>query len=287
MAERVVGSVAALRRYPVKSMLGEELATIELDGRGVVGDRAFALVDAETGRVVSVKRPRRWGRIFELAATTAADGVRVAFPDGTTLAIDDDAIESRLSEFFGRSVTVATAPPPGAVFDEAWMRDLKDGADPYLDLTSRVEDGDELVEGGQFMSILGNFFNLGAVHLVTTGTTRRLHEATPGADFNPARFRPNVVVDTPETGFVETDWAGKTLAIGEARFAVSMTVPRCVMTTLQQGEIPADPDVLRTITAHNRVDPGFDGRAYPCVGVYADVAQPGRISVGDDVSLCD
>ena len=167
------------------------------------------------------------------------------------------------------------------------MRDLKEDADPYLDLQSRVEDGDETINGGQFMSLLGNFFNLGAVHLVSTGTAKRLHEAAPDVDFAPQRFRPNIVVDTPETDFVETAWVGKFLAVGDARFAVSMTVPRCVMTTLQQGDIAADPNVLRTLTAQNRVDPGFDGRSYPCVGVYADVAVPGDVRVGDAVTLVE
>jgi uncharacterized protein YcbX len=65
-----VGMVAAVRRYPVKSMLGEDLAAGEFDAGGLVGDRAYALVDEETGKVVSVKRPKRWARMFELAAST-------------------------------------------------------------------------------------------------------------------------------------------------------------------------------------------------------------------------
>ena len=284
MGDSIAGTVSSLYRFPVKSMLGESLDAVAVDRRGVAGDRQFALVDDETGRVVSVKRPRRWGRIFELTASTDTAGVTVTFPDGTMVAIGDPALAARLSEFFGRGVSVAATPPPDALFDEAWVRELKNDADPYFDLPSRVEEGDELIDAGQFMSANGNFFNFGAVHLVTTGTTKRLAELAPGTDFHPARFRPNIVVDTPEADFVDTAWAGKTLTVGETRLAVSMTVPRCVMTTLRQGEHPADPDVLRAITAHNSVDPGF-GKAYPCVGVYADVIEPGQICVGDAVHL--
>jgi ketosteroid isomerase-like protein len=68
----VAGTVAAIRRYPLKSMLGEALHTVAVAERGVDGDRVCALIDDGTGKVVSVKRPKRWGRIFELAASTHA-----------------------------------------------------------------------------------------------------------------------------------------------------------------------------------------------------------------------
>jgi uncharacterized protein len=284
VTEPAVGAVEELRRYPIKSMLGEVLARAELTARGVTGDRVGALVDDETGRVVSVKYPKRWGRIFELRAVTTADGIVVCFPEGERVAVADATLPRRLSDFFGRSVTIAATPPAGAVFDELWQRDLKNDADPYLGLPSRSVDGEELIEGGQFMSTQGTFFNYGAVHLVTTGTTRRLAELAPSTRFDAQRFRPNIVVDTPEIGFVETDWAGRTLTIGAVQLAVTMTVPRCVMTTLAQDGAPADRGVLRAITEHNAVDPGL-GATYPCVGVYADVVRAGEIAVGDDVIL--
>src|SRR5215470_13184624 len=59
------GSVAALWRYPVKSMRGEELDSSEVTDRGLLGDRAYALVDLETGKVVSAKNPRKWPNMLE------------------------------------------------------------------------------------------------------------------------------------------------------------------------------------------------------------------------------
>ena len=44
----VIGTVAALWRFPVKSMRGERLEQAEFTERGLVGDRAYALIDAET-----------------------------------------------------------------------------------------------------------------------------------------------------------------------------------------------------------------------------------------------
>jgi uncharacterized protein YcbX len=278
------GVVQQLRRYPIKSMLGEVVPLATVTARGLRGDRVGAVIDDETGRVVSVKYPRRWARVLELRAVTDDAGVHVCFPDGKKLSTDDGALADELSTFLGRSVHIAASPPPNAVFDELWTRDLKDGADPYLGLPTRTVEGEELVDGGQFMNAQGTFFDYGAVHLVTTGTTRRLTELAPATRFDPQRFRPNIVVDTPETGFVETDWVGRTLTIGQAELAVSMTVPRCVMTTLAQEDLPVDRDVLRTITKHNAIDAGLGG-VYPCVGIYADVIRAGAIGVGDSVTV--
>jgi uncharacterized protein YcbX len=278
--------VASLHRFPVKSMLGEVLESATLASKGLMGDRAYALVDDETQKVVSVKRPRRWGRIFELAASTRPDGtVGVTFPDAAVVGIDDPGLNDRLSAFFGRRVSVADTPPPDATFDEAWERELKNNLDPYFDLPSRIEDGDELIDAGVFMSPGQNFFNFGAVHIVTTSTTRQLSEHAPDSRFDPVRFRPNVVIETDDDGFVETAWQGCTLAIGSVRLAVSFTVPRCVMTTLEQGDCPADRDVLRTITQHNSLSVMGSEAKYPCVGVYADVTEAGDIRSGDAVTL--
>ena len=286
MSETVVGTVSGIHRYPLKSMLGEELESVAFDQRGVVGDRVYALVDDETGKVVSVKRPRRWGRMFELTGRTLDDGrTAVAFPDGEAVAVGDPKLDVRLAEFFGRPVSVADAPPPDAVFEEVWVRDLKGGAEPYFGMESRVEEGEEMIDGGAFMGPAGNFFNFGAVHLVTSSSIDELTRHAPQSRFDADRFRPNLVVDTDDGGFVETAWQGQTLQIGPVQLRVSITVPRCIMTTLPQGDLPADRDVLRTIAATNSVDVLQTGTPYPCVGVYADVLAEGEIRRGDPVSL--
>ena len=215
--------------------------------------------------------------MFELAAVTHNGTVQVHFPDGTASSIDDPALPGRLSAFFDRPVSIASTPTAGATFDEVWMRDLKNDIDPFV--TSRVEDGEEMFDNGQLMSANGNFSNGGATHIVTTSTTHRFEELAPEIRFDPKRFRSNIVIESNEGGFVENDWPGKTLAIGDARLAVQVPAPRCVMTTLAQGEMPADREVLRAIARHNFVDIGFG--VFPCLGVYADVACEGRIAVGD------
>src|SRR5207245_3440663 len=86
------GSVVALWRYPVKSMMGEELNSSEVTQRGLLGDRAYPLGDAETGKVASAKNPRRWPRLFDFRAAYTKPPrkgekfppVRVPLPAGTS-----------------------------------------------------------------------------------------------------------------------------------------------------------------------------------------------------------
>jgi uncharacterized protein len=277
-----VGKVIEIRRYPVKSMLGEVIEEAAVTERGLEGDRVHGLFDPETGRVVSVKRPERWRRLFEFTASTGAGGVQVRFPDGRTYATDDPDFTAAASEFFGRPVELVTVPiPQRAIFDEAWMSELNAGAPPPGDQQPRGPEG--IVDGGGSYGVDGGLFNYGAVHLLTTGAVRALAEAKPDSRFDAYRFRPNIVIDTDETGFAETGWQGRTLDVGEVTFEMEFTVPRCVMTTLAQAGLPADRDVLRTITRLNRVE--LIGHLYPCLGIYGKAKSSGTIRVGDTVTI--
>ena len=95
----------------------------------------------------------------------------------------------------------------------------------------------------------------------------------------------NVIVDTKETGFVENDWIGRSLAIGDAvRVKVALPDPRCVMTTLAQDELPKDTEILRTLTHHNKLQVGAAGE-FPCAGVYAVIEASGTLQTGDPVTV--
>jgi hypothetical protein len=90
------------------------------------------------------------------------------------------------------------------------------------------------------------------------------------------RFRPNIVVETAETGFVENDWVGNAIEIGDnVLIEVIGPCPRCVMTTLPQGDLPRDPGILRTAVQHNQQN----------VGVYCTVVRGGTIRRGDQVRV--
>lgn len=105
----MLGTVSTLWRYPVKSLLGERCDELELEPRGVRGDRLYALTDAD-GKLGSGKDTRRFRRIDGLFSLRARclDGVpEVEFPDGSRLRADDPRLEPALSDALGVSVTLA------------------------------------------------------------------------------------------------------------------------------------------------------------------------------------
>src|SRR5262245_26201484 len=128
MGNEVVGSVVSLWRYPVKSMSGEGLKASDVTERGLVGDRAYALIDRETGKLASAKHPRKWARLLDFGVTFVAPPrvgcptppVRIAFPDGSSLASTEAGLDRSLSEALGREVIFAASAPEGATFEEVW-----------------------------------------------------------------------------------------------------------------------------------------------------------------------
>src|SRR2546429_3409114 len=109
------GSVVGLWRYPVKSMMGEELNAAEVTDRGLIGDRHFAVVDPSTGKVAGAKNPRKWGNFFDFRAAyiepprpgSKLPAVRVTLPDGTAAASDQPDVAQILSGALGRDVGLA------------------------------------------------------------------------------------------------------------------------------------------------------------------------------------
>lgn len=260
--------LVAIWRYPVKSMMGEELNASLVTEGGLLGDRAFALVDVETGKVASAKNPRRWPNLFDFRAAyveSPAENrplppVRITLPDGETVTTDQRDVESRLGAGIRRPVRLARGARQNATAEGYWP------------------DHDWLAQRDQVFEFPlppGTFFDGAMVHLVTTATLDRLQFLSPAARFDVLRFRPNLVIESDKIGFVENDWIGRTLTLGDVQLRIDSPCPRCVMTTLSQGSLPKDPAVLRTAVQHN------DGN----VGVYASVIRGGRIRRGESVAL--
>jgi uncharacterized protein YcbX len=274
-AQVQVGSISALWRYPVKSMMGEELNSSEVTDRGLLGDRQFAVVDRSTGKVGGAKNPRKWGNFFDFRAAYAEPPrvgammprVRITLPDGADVTTGQADVERVLSQAFGRDVALEEARPgkrsTGATAEEYWP-DMAG-----LDHRETVTD---------FEMPAGTFFDIAVLHLLTTATIDHLRALYPQGRFEARRFRPNIVVSTPgeDQGFVENDWVGRTVAIGRSvRLAIIEPCPRCVMITLPQGDLPKDSGILRTAAQHNSVN----------VGIYASVLHEGTIRRGDPVTL--
>lgn len=295
IAGEVVGTIETLWRFPVKSMPGEEVEGVTVTQGGVVGDRAYGLVDRQTGKVASAKHPKVWPDLLRCHATfigTPDAGAemppaRISLPDGTTLVSDDPDADATLSRFFGRDVELSPAAPDDFRIDQ-YHPDQPD-LDPagHRDEVTETRLGAALFNERGLPSAVppGSFFDVFPLSLITTSTVERLEQLEPRSSFDVRRFRMNLVVDTPATGFVENGWVGRTLAIGDdVRITVTIPDPRCVMTTLAQRDLPRDPGILKALGRHNRLDVGGDG-LYPCAGVYAVTEAAGVVRTGDPVRL--
>ncbi len=275
MDERnVVGTVTMLRRYPTKSMLGEARAALTVTARGIVGDRAWAVLDGETGKVASAKRPKLWRGLLGCAARTLDEGdgaVEIKLPDGTTRRAGDPDLDGRLSVLTGRAVRLASAPPAGAELDRSHPEEvLAKGLD--ADVASDI-----LKLGGGAPS--GTSFDYAPLHLITSATLDAISAVLPDGAIETVRYRPNVVIRSPSgaSGFVENDWVGATIRIGAAMaLRVILQTPRCAIPTLSHGALPPRPGALRVTADYNRVEiPGFGNQ--PCAGVYAEVLHEGTV----------
>ena len=278
------GAVVSLWRYPVKSMLGEEVHAVPVTDRGLFGDRVYALRDGSDGKVATAKNPRKWPNLFAFQATlmepsnggAKASAVHIRFPDGTVITGEHRDINRALSSALNREVTListgrghlpdaqSSAPASWTAKSEEYWPDL-DG----LDHRDTVTDFDLPV---------GTFFDCAPVHLLTTATLDALQTFYPQGRFESERFRPNIVVKPAggEQTFAENSWIGHILAIGDdVRLSVTGPCGRCVMTTLAQGNLSADSGILRTAVQHNRAN----------VGVYATVVRGGTVRRGDLVRL--
>jgi MOSC domain-containing protein len=288
------GTVQALWRFPVKSMLGEQVDAVELTEAGVTGDRAYAIRDKETGKVASAKHPKLWPNLFGCRAAFAEPPragddlppVRIELADGRSVMSDAPDVDDVLSRFFGREVELARSAENGYTIDQ-YHPDEKDyDPDGHRDEVVEAELGAAFFNARGLPSVVpeGSFFDLFPFSVLTTSSLDQLHELEPDSSFDARRFRMNVIVDTPAPGFVENEWVGHTLAIGdEVKLGVALPDPRCVMPSLAQEELPRDPRILKALVTHNRLD--VAGTLYPCAGVYAVAAATGTIRKGDAVSL--
>ena len=258
MTKRSIGRVQSLWRYPVKSLRGEQLSEAEITDHGVKGDRVMALRELDRGGIMSA---RFWAAMLDLqsrsetAAAGTASAIHIDFPDGRSLRADDPSLPAILSAMFGRPVRLEKVRRERMTDDEL----------------AAVMHGDTIPPAR-------DFFDEDVLHLVASGTLAHLRTLRPESDFDPCRFRANIYIDTGDEadGFVEDRWLGGTLEIGESVRITGLSPSiRCAITTHPQPGLPHDPAVLRTAWDHHR--------AY--VGVFASVAAPGPIRIGDPVTL--
>lgn len=274
-------SLASLWRYPIKSMMGEELNSAIITDNGILGDRSYALLDLETDKIVSAKNPKKWPEIFSFharyieapALEKERSPVWITLPDGRIIRTDQADAEQQLSIALKRTIGLRNKAAQHASLEQYWPE--------YEGESTEISDETISVAADD-----GSFFDYASLHILTTASLTKLQQIYPGGRFEARRFRPNLVIATPaeQIGFVENDWVGKTLTIDGVKLLVTDPCPRCVMPTLAQGDLAKDAKILRTIS-ENTVHVAFAGKALPSIGVYAQVIQPGEIRRGSMVVI--
>jgi uncharacterized protein len=276
----MLGTVARLCRYPVKSMLGEDVDASMVSRHGLAGDRRLAVVSRATGKIASAKYPRLWRDLLTLSA--AADdnarfgAVRITLPEGKAIwSTDADEV---LSALLGEPVMLTAVPPLGASLDRA-VPEAVLGEGVTAEVPAELM---EIGGGGP----PGTFVDFAPVHLLTTSTLDRIADLSPHRTAHPERYRPNLIIRSTGPGFTENDWLGRNLRVGdELVLGVIARTPRCAVPTLAHGSLPRDAEALRILARHNRVGPLEESDPEPCAGVYAEVLHQGRIRTGDPVLL--
>lgn len=253
-----VGRIIGLWRYPVKSMAGEVLASVEAGEFGFLGDRTFGVVDVATGHLLSAKRVPA---LLAARATYGDDGeVTIALPDGQFLRSDDADVNDRLSVWLDLAVFL-DRPSPG--------RRSKVEIEIDLDDPSKVF---------EFATQPGLFFDSAVMHLLSDASLAAARALHPSGPWIAERFRPNVLIESAlgaAAGFVDDEWVGSSLDVSGMRVDVVKRCDRCVLTTRAVAGTPADKEILRTLARHHGGD----------LGVKGQVSAVGRVVVGDEVRV--
>jgi uncharacterized protein YcbX len=285
-----VGTISQLWRFPVKSMAGEPLERADVTEGGVVGDRLWAVRDVEKACITGGKRlPALMTCTARFLAEPPPDAVddlvppvAISLPDGTELVSDQPDVDARLSEFVGRAVSLCRRRPASA--RDHYRAPRATRADMRLQFGLAKDEPipdfsmlptSLLVELARYATPPGSYFDAYALHIVTTATVAELGRLAPDAGAAPLRFRPNLLVDTAETGLVENSWCGGELRAGELVSRVEVPTVRCSMITRAQPGLGASPGMLRAVAEHAR----------RCAGVYARVERAGAVRVGDAVEI--
>jgi uncharacterized protein len=298
-----IATVRSLHRFPVKSMGGETLDSVETTLGGFPGDREYALRDE---RRREIRGAKNWPALM-LCSTQRDDGrLLVRMPDGTLFEPGDARLDAALSQLVKTEVRLCAREPatnrdhyrrrvPGSRIagvlarSPAVARGLQKvmaatGTDAELRQDFGREQGEPMpdlskfpAELFEFVSPPGTYFDAFPIHVLTTATLAALSAKHPDGRWDVQRFRPNIFLETgaERSGFVELDWQGRKLQIGEAVFVCQVPTPRCSMVLQAQPGLPRDPQILRTIVRD----------AEQVVGIYASVERAGRIRIGDPVTL--
>ena len=273
-------SILNIYRYPVKSMMGETLSEADIGEAGIPGDRGWAVRDEKRG---GIRGGKKIPQLMTLTAQSGPTAPLITAPDGDSASASTKGINEWLSDKLNHPVTLWPLLPAdqldhyrrGAPDTEDFEQELRAvfgrlPEEPLPDLTGF----EELLE---FESPPGTYFDAFPISIMSQQSLASMNQLEGESRFDVRRFRPNLLVDIPDTDhpFPEQAWVGKTLSIGSVKLKIDMTCPRCSMTTHGFDDLPRDTEVMRKLVNHS------DGN----LGIYASVQTPGKISLEDHIAI--
>jgi uncharacterized protein YcbX len=246
-----------LWRHPVKSLQGERLDEAVVEDSGLSGDRRWGIVDRETGKVLTA---RRVPSLLLASSRLSNTGIELLLPDGQVLIVPSAHADDVLSKWIGRPVVLVDAESFGAGVGE-YYEDATDDESAVVSWTMPP----------------GRFVDARPLLVVTTASLRQGRALHPEGAWETRRFRPNIVVDVEDDGWVEDAWCGRTVRVGSAAVRPAVPCVRCTMVTRPQPGLDRDLDVFKALARHH-------GATF---GVWTTVQTPGVVRVGDEVTLTD
>jgi uncharacterized protein YcbX len=283
----IIGTIRAIMRYPVKSMLGETLDGCDLGVSGVDGDRTHALVDPSTGKIASAKQPNLWRDLLAFSAKTRAKtgsqtnaSIIVSDGGGNQIDLTDPDFDMKVSEWLGRRIKLIDVRPAGIELNRARPDEV-------------MTEGVEATVTQDVLAIASaapaeGFFDFAPLHLMTSASLDATRAAAPAASIEAERYRPNIVIETPSSEvFAENQWVGRRLRIGpHVSIEVIAPTPRCAVPMLAHGNLPHSREAVAVVNKLNRIEfPPLGPGTYPCLGAYATVVATGPVKCGDQVVL--
>jgi len=272
--------VAQLWTYPVKSMVGSTVASIDLSSLGIVGDRHWAIRDLDNG---GIRGAKKIGELMQFTASQQGGHVTITCPNGDITSSSHSDVNEKLSHALGRNVALESLPADNNL--EHFRRGPGTSSDPMTELRNIFgrEEHEPLPnfaafppEVAEFESPPGTHHDCWPLMVMTTSAMTAMQQALPDSNIDIKRFRPSIVIDSTEPGHPEFTWTGKTAQIGTATVEFLDPCPRCIMITRRiNDDIPEDRAILRHVVRD------LDQN----VGVYARVITPGTISLNDTLSF--
>ena len=272
-------TVEQLWRYPVKSMLGTPVVSVQLVPLGIAGDRTWATRDLRRG---GIRGAKQIGALMELAATYPDDddtrAPLIRLPGGAMVVAGAPGTDERVSDAIGHPVRLEPLAPTDDL--EHYRRGPSDHADQLegmravfaLEVDEPLPDFSafppDIVE---FESPPGTYYDAWPLLVLTTSSLRELQRLAPASVIDVRRFRPSILLTDDGEGFVEQGWSGRQARLGGAVIELGAPCPRCIMVTRAFAGLPEDRSIMRTLVRENRQS----------LGVYGTVVEPGEVKVGD------